>query len=347
MEKNALFTVKEIAGLIEGEIVGNPEVNIYGLNRIEDVKQGELTFYSDKTFEKYLNNIQASCIIVQKDFKNDIPDYITIIKTENPYLGIVKILKYLDSLKPKNTSFIHPTAVVDETTKLDKTAYIGPNCIVGKNCAIAGNVFLHSNITLYENVEIGENTLLHSGVICCNDTKIGKDCIIHPGVVIGSDGFGYIEHKDGSYEKIPQLGNVIIEDDVEIGSNTTIDRALIGSTIIGKGVKIDNLCQVGHNVKIGENTALVSQVGIAGSCNVGKRNRLGGQVGLAGHLETADDVVILAQSGVAKSVEKKGMYFGSPIKERLHAFKIEAVLNNLPELARDVAQLKRDMAEKS
>ncbi len=345
MNKIALFSVKEIAELIHGEVVGNPDVVIFGLNRIEDVQKGEITFYVDKNFEKYLHNIQASCLIVPLDYEFNISNDVTLIKVEKPYFAIVKILQYLDSRIPKKTSFIHPSAIIDESANIDKSAYIGPYCIIGKNCKIHNNVILHSNITLYDNVEIGENTLLHSSVICCNDTKIGKDCIIHPGVVLGADGFGYIEHKDGTYEKIPQLGNVIIEDNVEIGSNTTIDRALMGSTLIGNGVKIDNLCQVGHNVKIGENSALVSQVGIAGSCTVGKRNRLGGQVGLAGHLETADDVVILAQSGVPKSVEKKGMYFGSPIKERLHAFKIEAVLNNLPELARDIAQLKRMVSE--
>jgi UDP-3-O-[3-hydroxymyristoyl] glucosamine N-acyltransferase len=343
MEKTALFSVREIAGLIEGEIFGNPETLIFGLNRIEDVKSGELTFYSDKNFAKYLINILASCIIVPKDFDYPLPDSVSLIKVEKPYFSIVKILKYLESLKLKIHSFIHPTAIIDDTANVDETAYIGPNCVIGPNCLISKNVFLHSNITLYDNVNIGVDTILHSGVICCSETIIGNRCTIHPGVVIGSDGFGFIENNDGSYEKIPQLGNVIIEDDVEIGSNTTIDRALLGHTIIGKGVKIDNLCQIGHNVKVGENTAIVSQVGIAGSCTIGKRNRLGGQVGLAGHLETVDDVVVLAQSGVAKSIEKKGMYFGSPIKERLHAFKIEAVLNNLPEIVREIGQIKKSL----
>jgi len=341
MNNNPLFSVKEVAELINGEIVGGSETIIYGLNRIEDVRQGELTFYSDKNFEKYLDNIQVSCIIVPKDFDFPLPETITLIKVEKPYLAIVKVLKYLDSLIPRQHSFIHQSAVIEGSTLIDETAFIGANCIIGENCKIGKNVILHSNICLYENVEIGENSYLHTGVICCSGSIIGKNCIIQPGAVIGSDGFGYVENIDGSYDKIPQLGNVVIGDNAEIGANTCIDRAIIGSTIIGDGVKIDNLCQIGHNVKVGENSAMAGQAGIAGSCTVGKRNRLGGQVGLAGHLETADDVTVLAQSGVAKTIEKKGFYFGSPIKERLHAFKIEAAMNNLPQLVREISQMKK------
>lgn len=345
MSQDFKFTAKEVAELVAGELVGNPDTKIYGLNRIDEVKEGELTFYTDKKFEQYLKDIKASCIIVPNDFSEVVSEKICLIKVEKPYHSIVRLLKYLVSLMPKQNSFIHPTAVIDDSAIISKSAYIGPYCIVGENSKIGDNVILHSNVCLYNNVEIGEDSYIHSGVICCSDIKIGKRCIVHSGAVIGSDGFGYLENKDGSYEKIPQMGNVIIEDDVEIGANTTIDRAIIGSTIISKGVKIDNLCQIGHNVKIGENSAMAGQVGLAGSSTVGKRNRLGGQVGLAGHLKTADDVVVLAQSGVAKSIEKKGVYFGSPIKERLHAFKIEAALNNLPEIIRKLEQLNRKLEE--
>lgn len=345
MNEGLMFSVAEVAKLVGGDLVGNPDTKIIGLNRIDEVKKGELTFYTDKKFEQYLTNIKASCIIVPKDFDVDVSEEICLIKVEKPYHAIVRLLKYLESLLPKQNSFIHPTAVIDESANVSKTVFIGPYCVIGENSKVGENVILHSNVCLYNNVEIGDDSYLHSGVICCNDTKIGKRCIIQPGAVIGSDGFGYLENKDGSYEKIPQLGNVVIGDDVEIGANTSIDRAIIGSTIISNGVKIDNLCQIGHNVKVGENSAMAGQVGLAGSCTVGKRNRLGGQVGLAGHLETADDVVVLAQSGVAKSIEKKGIYFGSPSKERLHAFKIEAAINSLPELIRKVEQLNRKLEE--
>lgn len=342
----AQLSAKDIAQITGGELVGNPDTQIIGLNRIEYVDNGELTFYSDAKFEKFLAGIKAACILVPMDFHYGFKKDIALIKVEKPHDSLVKILLFLNSLIPKLTAFIHPAAVIDKSAEIDKSAYIGPRCIIGKNCKIGAGVVLHSNISLYDNVVIGDNTFIHSGVICCSETSIGKNCIIQPGVVIGSDGFGFVENNDGSYSKIPQLGNVIIKDDVEIGSNTTIDRALVGSTIIEKGVKIDNLCQIAHNVIIGENTALAAQVGIAGSCTIGKRNRLGGQVGLAGHLETTDDVVVLAQSGVAKTVEKKGIYFGSPIKERLHAFKIEASLLNLPEMAREVERLKRQIEKK-
>jgi UDP-3-O-[3-hydroxymyristoyl] glucosamine N-acyltransferase len=194
---------------------------------------------------------------------------------------------------------------------------------------------------MYDDNVIGENTIINSNVTLYNSVHIGNNCIIHAGAVIGSDGFGYIEDKtDGSYDKVPQLGNVVIEDYVEIGANSTIDCALIGSTIIRRGTKIDNLVHIAHNCEIGENTGIAAQAGVSGSVTSGKRNRFGGQVGIAGHLEIPDDVTILAQSGVSKSIPKSGIYFGSPIKEHLKAFKIEAVLRKLPELASDVNKLR-------
>lgn len=340
-----LLSVREINSIIGGEIIGNSDIEILGLNRLENVNAGELTFYADKKFEKYLSDCKAACIIVPKDFNNDIKIKSTLIKVENPYNSFVKVLQYLYSKLPKKTGFIHHTAVVDESAQIDKTAYIGPNCVIERDCIVKENVVLNSNVCLYNDVEINENTLIHSGVVCYSGTKIGRNCIIHSGAVIGSDGFGFLEHKDGSYEKIPQLGIVEIEDNVEIGANSTIDRAMVGSTIIKEGVKIDNLCQIAHNVEIGENSAIVSQSGISGSSKLGKRIRLAGQVGIAGHLEIVDDVIIYAQSGVAKSVDKKGIYFGSPIKERMKSFKIEAVINQLPEMYKDLEKLKRKLKE--
>jgi UDP-3-O-[3-hydroxymyristoyl] glucosamine N-acyltransferase len=340
MNDNALFSVADLSNIVNGEILGDPETMILGLNRIEDAEEGQLSFYNDEKYHKYLKGLKAACLLTSKDFNQEINPEVVIVKVNDPYLAFVKVLKYLDSKKNRKKPGIHETAIIDSTANIDSSAYIGPNCYISENCIISKNVEIHSNVVLYENVKIYEGTKIHAGAVCCSDTKIGKNCIIHPGAVIGSDGFGYIEHEDGSYDKIPQLGNVIIEDDAEIGANTTIDRAVVGSTIIGKGVKIDNLCQIGHNVKIGENTGIAGQAGIAGSCVVGKRNRLGGQSGLAGHLETADDVTILAQSGVPKSISKKGIYFGSPAKERLKAFKIEAAMNILPDLLREIKQQK-------
>jgi UDP-3-O-[3-hydroxymyristoyl] glucosamine N-acyltransferase len=342
-----MFPIKafKVAEIIEAELLGNPEGNIYALDRIEDLKTGELSFIADSKFEKYVVDKENVFLIVNKNFNAKLHESVTLFKVDNPHFALEKLLHFIDSKSETKSNFIHNTCVIEETAEIAKSAYIGPRCIIGKNCIIGENVILHSNVVLYDNVSIDNNTILHSGVICCNDTKIGRNCIFQPGAIIGSDGFGYHENKDGSYEKIPQLGNVIIEDNVEIGANTTVDRAIVGSTIIGKGVKIDNLCQIAHNVKIGENTAMAAHVGIAGSTSLGKRNRLGGQVGLAGHLETADDVVIYAQSGVAKSIERKGIYFGSPIKDRLLAFKIEAALGSLPELVKTVERMRKKLED--
>lgn len=194
-------------------------------------------------------------------------------------------------------------------------------------------------VVLGDNVRIGKNTTLNSNVSVYEDCQIGDNCIIHAGAVIGADGFGFQENEDGSYSKVPQLGNVLIMDDVEIGANSTIDRALLGSTIIGKGVKIDNLVQVAHNVFIDENTAIAAQVGISGSSKIGKRNKIAGQCGIAGHLNICDDVLLMAQSGVPNNITKSGAYFGTPIRERMKAFRIEAVVNNLPELKKELSQL--------
>ena len=226
---------------------------------------------------------------------------------------------------------------------IDETAYIGANCVIGNNCKIGKNTVLHSNISIYDNSKIGDNCTIHANVTIYEDTEIGNNCVIHSGVALGSDGFGFLENKDGSYTKIPQLGNVVLENDIEIGANTTIDRALVGSTIIRNGVKLDNQIQIAHNCEIGENSAMAAQVGVSGSVKVGKRNRFGGQSGISGHIEIADDVVLLAKSGVPKSIEKGGLYFGSPIREKMQAFRIEAVIHNLPDLAKDVKLIKKKL----
>ncbi|MCX7736768.1 MAG: UDP-3-O-(3-hydroxymyristoyl)glucosamine N-acyltransferase [Candidatus Kapabacteria bacterium] len=334
-------TCEEIAHLVEGELIGNGKTIISGLNRIEYADNGDLTFYNDTKFEEFFKKSNASCILVQDKLFNELetnPNTV-YIKVDNPYKKFIVILNKINEENQSIQYGIHPTAIIDSTAEISKKSYIGPNCIIGKNSKISDGVVLHSNVCLYDDVTIGEGTYVHSGVTLCFDTKIGKNCIIQPGAVIGADGFGFIENPDGSYTKIPQLGNVIIGDDVEIGANATIDRAIVGSTIIGNGVKIDNLVHIAHNAEIGENTAMAAQVGISGSTKIGKRNRFGGQVGIAGHLHTVDDVAIQAQSGVAKSVLKPGIYFGSPIKERIKAFRIEAALHQLPEIITEFRNL--------
>ena len=337
------ISCEKIAEIINGRFEGQTGLSVNGFNRIEQATEGELTFLSDEKFEKFLATTGASCIIVKDSLKAEPADNQCFIRVENPYFKLAELFKAVDAMAEKPRPMIHPSAVIAESAEISGTAFIGANCVIGENCKVADNVIIMPNITLYDNVSIGKSSKINSGVVIYRDCIIGNEVIIHSGAIIGADGFGYLENVDGSYDKIPQLGNVVIGDRVEIGANTTIDRALLGSTIVEDGVKIDNLVQIGHNCSIGENTAIVSQVGIAGSVNIGKRNRLGGQVGFAGHMDTADDVIVMAQSGVSKSITKKGIYFGSPARERLKGFKIEAVIRSLPEMRNDLNTLKKSV----
>jgi UDP-3-O-[3-hydroxymyristoyl] glucosamine N-acyltransferase len=261
---------------------------------------------------------------------------------EAPYLSFLKLVHYFE---PNNelSGGIHPTAVIEKSAVISDNVSIGANCYVGENCVIQEGSQIFPNTTIQRNVRIGSNCKIYPNVSIYFNCEIGNNCIIHSGVVIGSDGFGFQEHNDGSFTKIPQIGNVIIGNDVEIGANTSIDRSFVGSTIIGNGVKLDNLIQIAHNDEIGDNTAMAAQVGISGSTKVGKRNRFGGQVGISGHIEIADDVVLLAKSGVASSVTKKGVYIGAPIRDKFTAFKIEAAIHNLPQLVRDIEKIKKKL----
>lgn len=332
----------EIAETVNGEIIGDGNVSIFNLNRIEFASQGELTFYSDSKFQDSFIHSNATCIIVPKTLDKQPEAGQIFIKVDDPYAAFIRIIKLVDFISEENSIGIHKSAVVGENTFVDDSVSIGPNCVIGNNCRIEEGTIIEANCTIQDNVLIGKNNRIYPNVVCYKDIQIGSNCIIHAGAVIGGDGFGFTENsEDGSYTKIPQIGNVIIGDDVEIGCNTTIDRAVVGSTIIGNGVKIDNLCQIGHNCVIDDNTGIAAQTGLAGSTNLGKRVRLGGQVGIAGHLKIGDDVTLIAQSGTNKNLPDKGVYFGSPARPYMQAFKIEAALNSLPELAKDVSKLKK------
>jgi UDP-3-O-[3-hydroxymyristoyl] glucosamine N-acyltransferase len=337
------FTIGEIADILKADVKGNKDLKISKLNRIDTASAGELTFFSDEKFHDAFINSKATCIIVDKNNDVEPKSDQAFIIVESPYLSFVELIKYIDSQKKKLSSYIDDTAKIADSATIHPTAFIGPYCVIGENCRIGKDTILKSNVNLCDNVTIGDNALCHPNVVLCEDVVVGNNCILQPGAVIGSDGFGYTENKDSSYSKIPQIGNVVLEDDVEIGANTTIDRAIVGSTIIEKGTKIDNLVQIAHNVIVGENTGIAAQVGVSGSTIVGKRNRLAGQVGISGHIYTADDVTVLAQSGLSKSLTKSGYYFGSPARERLKAMKIEAVLRNLPELDKEIQKIKKEL----
>jgi len=347
MEFETPKKVTEISDLLNGKVIGNPDNLIYRLNRIEYASVGDLTFFSNKKYINYLLNTNATAILVPQNFDLATPKQNqSFIEVENPYNCFFKLLLISDTYYKNFNSFIHPKAVIGENSKIDPTAYIGAYVVIGRNCKIGKNSILMPNVTLYDNVQIGDNCLIHANVVCYYNTKIGNNCIIHSGAVIGSDGFGFIENKDGSFTKIPQLGNVVIGNNVEIGANTTIDRAVVGSTIIEDGVKIDNLVQIAHNAHIGENTAMAAQVGISGSTKIGKRNRIAGQVGIAGHIKIADDVVLEAKSGVAKSIDESGVYFGAPPKKKTEAFRILMSTNELPQLIKEFSKLKKILKEK-
>jgi UDP-3-O-[3-hydroxymyristoyl] glucosamine N-acyltransferase len=337
------FNLNELCAILgTTEYVGYTDVRLTNLNRIEHSSTGDITFLSNNKYLKYLETTYASCVLIDKHNNNQPKDNQVFIKVDDPYVSFVQLI-FLANEPEQNTFEIHPSAVIEQGAFVSAKASIGANCYIGKNVSIDEGVIIKSNCSIQQNVKIGKNTLIHSNVVIYKDCEIGDNCIIHSGVVIGADGFGYIENSDGSYSKIPQIGNVVIGNNVEIGANTTIDRSLIGSTYISDGVKLDNLIQIGHNVEVGENSVMAAQVGVSGSAKIGKRNRFGGQVGIAGHLEIADDVIIMAQSGVAKSVTQKGMYFGSPIKDRITAFKIEAVIPQLPQIYKDINLIKKKL----
>jgi len=322
---NFKLSSKEISNIINGELVGSPDLFFTSLQRIEYASTNDISFCQNDEFLEIAKETKPGLLILFKgaEYKHDTNQ--ALIYHDNPYFAFAQLLIYIDK---------HFNAI---------SSGIRPSASISLNANVGNNPTILENVVIEDNVKIGDNCLIHPNVVIKRDTIIGDNVIIHPGAVVGSDGFGYLDNPDGSYTKIPQLGNVIIGNNVEIGANVCIDRALIGSTHIADGVKIDNLVQIAHNVEIGENSAFASQVGISGSAKIGKRVRMGGQAGSAGHLEITDDVTIMAQSGVAKSVTTKGIYFGSPIKPRLEAFKIEAIIKNLPSLINDIKSIKKKL----
>jgi UDP-3-O-[3-hydroxymyristoyl] glucosamine N-acyltransferase len=335
------ISIKEIASFIDGKISGNETLEFSNVAKIEDANPGELTFLYLSSYEKFFPATKASAIIVKTGF-NKSRDDITYIETSAPEKAFFSILrKYF--LPPFTLSGIDTSSFIHSSAKIGKNAAIGKNVVVSAGCIVGENTKIFHNTTLAEDVSIGKDCLIHSNVSIRENSKIGNNVIIHSGTVVGSDGFGYNTNEKGEYEKIPQIGNVIIEDDVELGSNVSIDRAAIGSTIIKRGCKIDNLVQIAHNVVLGEHTVISSQTGVSGSTKVGSHCILAGQAGLVGHIELGDNVVVTAQSGVSKSLFKPGYYMGSPAREIKVAQKIGAHLHNLPEYAKKISELEEEI----
>ena len=333
--------LREIAKLVNGKVTGDENSVINGLAKIDEAKNGELTFLYHPAYEKYFSSSEASAILVKPGFSKTRDDII-YIEVEYPEKAFFTLIR--NYFTPKfplegidETAFVHPTA------KIGKGTALGKNVVVSASCKIGDNVKIFHNTVLSDNVEVGDNSLIFQNVSIRENCKVGKRAIIHPGTVVGSDGFGFNPDEKGVYHKIPQVGNVIIEDDVELGANVTIDRASLGSTTIKSGVKIDNLVQIAHNVIIGENTVISSQVGISGSTKIGKNCILAGQVGIVGHIEIADNTILLAQSGISKSIKKPGKYFGYPAKELSTSLKLEAHLRSLPNYAERIKELELEV----
>ncbi len=305
------FTVRQIAQLLNGHIEGDPEIMVTGLSKIEEGLPGTLSFLANPKYTSYIYTTRASVVIVNKSFTPDQPLASTLIRVDDPYTSFARLLELYDHTKSL-TAGISRYAVISASARLDEHVYVGDLSCIGNEAIIACHVKIFPQVFIGDRVQIGENTLIYPGVRIYSGTVIGKNCIIQSGVVIGSDGFGFAPQADNQYKKVSQIGNVIIEDNVEIGANTTIDRATLGSTIIRKGVKLDNLIQIAHNVEVGENTVIAAQTGISGSTKIGKNCMIGGQVGIIGHLIIGDNVKIAAQSGISSNIKDGEVVMGSP-----------------------------------
>lgn len=341
------FSAAQIAHILSGELQGDPEASVTGLSKIEEGQPGTLSFLANPKYEEHIYQTGSSICIVNKTFApaKDLPQTLTLIKVDDAYACFAKLLEVYNQLKQRKPAIEQPSFVA-ESAKIGDNIYLGAFAYIGENVTIGNNVHIYPNTYIGNNVTIGDNTLLFAGVKIYDDCKIGADCILHAGVVIGADGFGFAPNQAGEYDKVPQIGNVVIEDKVEIGANTAIDRATMGSTFIRRGAKIDNLVQIAHNVEVGRNTALASQVGIAGSAKIGAQVQVGGQAGIAGHLHIADGTQIVSQSGIPNTVKKAAVLMGSPgipiddFKKSYFGFrKLPFILKKLQELENTIKTL--------
>lgn len=334
------FTAEQIAGILDGEVLGNPNAEVYRLSKIEEGTEGSLTFLSNPKYLHYIYSTQATVTIVNKTFVPENELTTTLIKVEDAYQSFSKLLEFYDQVK-NNKIGIEQPSVLSSGVTYGENFYLGSFSYVGVNVTIGNDVKIYPNCFIGDNVSIGNNVTIFAGAKVYSESLIGSFCAIHSGAIIGADGFGFAPHADGTYSKIPQIGNVVIEDYVDIGSCTTIDRATMGSTIIRKGVKLDNQIQIAHNVEIGENTVIAAQTGVAGSTKIGKNCMIGGQVGFAGHLTIGNNVRIQAQSGVGRNVKDGEVLQGSPTFGYTDFSKSYVHFKNLPKIVSELDDLKK------
>lgn len=338
------FTVGQIAALLDGEVKGDNSLPIKDLSKIEDGFPGSISFLSNLKYEPFLYTTQASAVIVDRSFEPKKPVETTLIFVENSYSAFTRLLEeYHQQLMFSRVGVEQPSYMA-ENSQMGEKVYRGAFSYIGRNCRIGNNVKIYPNAYIGDNVQIGDNTVIHSGVRILDNCRIGRFCNIHPNAVIGSDGFGFAPQPDGSYKTIPQLGNVILEDYVRVGANTTIDCATLGSTIIGHGVKLDNLIQIGHNVEIGKNTVIAAQTGVAGSTKIGEQCIIAGQVGFTGHISIANHTKVGAQSGILKPITEEGQSLnGSPAFAVTDSLRSISVYRRLPALEKRVVELEKKM----
>jgi UDP-3-O-[3-hydroxymyristoyl] glucosamine N-acyltransferase len=335
------FTAAQIAGILEGEVVGNPDAEVFKLAKIEEGTEGSLTFLANPKYVNFIYTTQATITIVNADFIPENHLTTTLIKVQDAYQSFTKLLEYYNQVKLMKSGIEQPS-IISDNVSYGENLYLGSFSYVGKNVIIGNNVKIYPNCFIGDNVVIGDNCIFFAGVKIYSETIIGNNCNFHSGCVVGSDGFGFAPTENGTFNKIPQIGNVVIEDNVEIGANTTIDRATLGTTFIRKGVKLDNHIQVAHNVEIGENTVIAAQTGIAGSTKIGSNCLIGGQVGIAGHLTIGNNVRVQAQSGIGKNVADGETIQGSPAFNYGDYSKSYVHFRNLPKIVADIEELKKN-----
>lgn len=337
------ITAAQLAAMVQGEVVGNPEAKINNFAKIEEGREGCLSFLANQKYTHYIYSTQSSVVLVRKDFVPEEAISTTLVKVDDPYATIATLLNFVNAQIPAKQGKENPCYITDGASVPD-SCYVGAFAYVGANARVGEHTQIYPQAYIGDDVVIGENVIIYSGVKIYRGCRIGNNCIIHSGAVIGADGFGFAP-VNGEYEKIAQIGNVVLEDNVEVGANTTIDRATMGSTIIRRGVKLDNLIQVAHNVEIGENTVMAAQVGVAGSTKIGKHNMVGGQVGFAGHIHIGDNCNFGAQSGVPNSVGDGKTLLGTPAIDSREFAKMFIYSKNLAALNKQVAELKKKLEE--
>jgi UDP-3-O-[3-hydroxymyristoyl] glucosamine N-acyltransferase len=337
------FTAGIVAQLLKGTVEGDPEIKLNTIAKIESGHEGALSFLANPKYEPYIYTTGSSVVLVRNDFKPTKKIAATLIRVADPYQSIAILLAMYEQAKPKKAG-IHPSAVIEPSAKIGKEVYIGAFVYVGENSVIGDGCSLYPHVFLGDDTVIGENSILNSGVKVYKQCVIGKDCIIHAGTVIGADGFGFAPSSDNNYMKVPQIGNVVIEDNVEIGANACVDRSTMGSTVIHKGVKLDNMVQIGHNAEVGENTVIAALTGLAGSAKVGKNCMIGGQVGIVGHISVADGTKIGAQAGITGTVKEPNLTLvGMPAFEYRKFMRCYALFSHFPEISKKIDDLVKEV----